>query len=868
MASYRLLAAAAAICGAGYAAAQTTRPAGGPVPDPIEAGEGLSALSRVVQRFDFEEAERAPYTMPFNFYRYIAPDQGFPRFGRMHLASDVAKEGRWSFEFELDGGSLSARVPTAVIPVLPGSDYAVTAWVRTDGLNHSAARVTAQLYDAAHQAISASRAESPLLRTGGLWRQVSVEVIGDHPDAADLVIELELLQAEQHAGPREGDRPLLQDVTGRAWFDDVTVRHQPRIEITTSAPGNVVIAPQAVTLSIMVRDPALEPLTAQVRVEDLDGRALRNSTWALPRGAWRRAMKLNDLDPGWYLAVVDVHDRLHRIARRRLSFMVLAPPRPAPAEGRFGVVLDDEGAGAADTQRLLGILGVSSVLMPLPPGADGDRAERPGRELVLSLPVPGPLVEQPETRAARQWIESSEGVEAQLMKYGLGVSRWVISPGSAMHLPERRLTALVNAVAGALGGFVPDPVVLVPWSAEYELPALPPPHGFWIDVPSFVRPDSLASYASRWPLQRGRIYATLQRLDGDRYAPAERVTDLMLRALHGWRSGIPHMAITAPWSRQGPRGELLPEPALGAWRALAECLEGRRFAGRLPAGPGIECWILAGPGPGDAALVAWTAGAASRMDLRLADGPVEVVDAFGNRRPVPVTDGGHDIAVGPRPVFIEGVDARLVSFLADLRVAPSYVTARHQLHEARLTLGNPWPETISGEVRLRPPEGWRLTPRAHAFAIPPGETAVLPLDLIVNQQAITGPAVIEVEIDLVADAERRLRALAEVEIGMQHVEFAAHWRLDGPEGDLVISQQVTNTGDEPLNLVAYVSAPQLPRQRRPIGVVEPGRSATRTFLVPGGARLLAGKDVHVGIIETGGARLNRVLSISAIATDG
>ena len=107
---------------------------GQPEPDPAST---LPSLSRILRRFDFEEAERAPYTMPLKFYRYVAPDQGFPPFGGMELTDEVAHEGRWSFRFELDGGSLSARVPTAVLPVLPGSDYAVSAWIRTEEMRSS-----------------------------------------------------------------------------------------------------------------------------------------------------------------------------------------------------------------------------------------------------------------------------------------------------------------------------------------------------------------------------------------------------------------------------------------------------------------------------------------------------------------------------------------------------------------------------------------------------------------------------------------------------------------------------------------------------------------------------------------------------------
>ena len=112
--------------------------------------------------------------------------------------------------------------------------------------------------------------------------------------------------------------------------------------------------------------------------------------------------------------------------------------------------------------------------------------------------------------------------------------------------------------------------------------------------------------------------------------------------------------------------------------------------------------------------------------------------------------------------------------------------------------------------------------------------------------------------------------VADVVIGMQDIEFAAHWRLAEPSGDLIVNQYVTNTGTTPVNLVVYVSAPGMPRQQRAIGVLDPGQTATRDFRFVNGAQRLAGKDVYLGIIERGGARLNRVLSIpplpDAVAT--
>ncbi|MCZ6492864.1 MAG: hypothetical protein O6933_02175 [Planctomycetota bacterium] len=72
-----------------WVASLTSIAAGQPTPAP-DGVSILSAQNRLLRQFDFEEAEHAPYTMPINFYHYIAADQGFPPFGRMQLTTGAA----------------------------------------------------------------------------------------------------------------------------------------------------------------------------------------------------------------------------------------------------------------------------------------------------------------------------------------------------------------------------------------------------------------------------------------------------------------------------------------------------------------------------------------------------------------------------------------------------------------------------------------------------------------------------------------------------------------------------------------------------------------------------------------------------------
>ncbi|MCH8165350.1 MAG: hypothetical protein IH889_07050 [Planctomycetes bacterium] len=884
-----------------WVASLTGIAAGQPTPAP-DGGSILSAQNRLLRQFDFEEAEHAPYTMPINFYRYIAADQGFPPFGRMQLTNGAAHHGNWSFGFELDGGSLSARVPTAVIPVFPGGDWVISAWIRTDGLTHARARLAAWLHDTHGNALSESRAQSPLVQTHGRWQRVSVEVRGDDVHAADLVVELQLLQPQQFTWTSHNpDEPLLQDVSGRAWFDDVAVWQRPRIELSTDSTGNVVAPGETPTLNVMVRDLTTDRLTAHLRVEDLDAATVHEETFALPAGTWLRSIDLGRLDGGWYRAVLEVARSDMMVASQTLNFVVL--PESATAgrrelqDNRFGVLLPPIRTGDRSTAvELTRLLGIGSAVIPLSIGASGLGPEHEvipavaetiremrsrNIEITVALPhVSRPLAEQLgiDSRAVLQLVGSDpanwpDKLGEALMTFGLNVQRWQIGvPGTIEGLPVEQMYRLVEAAAASLADYVPEPIILVPWPGELPLPALPPRHGYWITLPYQMNPESLAAHASGWPIGQRPIFALLHQRPADQEPPGVRVIDLVLRALHGWRAGLQRMVITAPWTGPGERrGQIMPDPSFGVWRVLAQQLDGRAFVAELPMADPMRCWILSGPGEDETALVAWCEPTADDptdgvMEMLLAEGHVDVVDAFGNRRTVQRHEGLHSIALGPRPVFIEHVDGRLARFRAAVAIRPGFIPARSEVHDAHLVLANPWDATISGTIRIRPPAGWRITPRLHRFLIRPDEEMSLPISLVFGRSTLPGHTRVEAQIEMTADRDYRLQVHADLEVGMMGIEFSAQWHVakndHGEADDLIITQYVTNRGDQPVNLDAFVLSEAATRLRRAITALDPGQTAVRTFRLTNGVFLLAGKQVRLGVIERDGtARLNRVLEI-------
>ncbi len=861
---------------------ETRSPVGLPPPEAPGAPLALGSLNRMLRWFDFEEAEAAPHEMPIHFYRVPAREQGFPPFGRMRLSRETPHRGRWCFELELEGGSLAARVPGGVLPVLPGSDFVVEAWIRTEGLHHARARIVAEFFDATGNPIAGSRSAGPLLETAGAWTRTAIEMAGSDDSATDLVLEVQVLQPAQYLRPGEQEgEPRLQDLAGRVWFDDLIIWQRPRIELSTASPGNVIEPGEPVSLSLMVRDVLPGQLTAELRVEDFTGATVHAERFVLPQGTWRHELDLGSHDSGWYRAVLDVSDRREVVGTRAVNIVILPQPRrgaAAASRTRFGVVLPPSAmtGDARTTAQLIRRLGARSAVLPASDTVSGNTElrhlarELPGRniELTLALTEPpagasGVLVEL-LARDPKPYRELLSGVA---LSVGLEVPRWLIgTPGALDSVPAQRLGEVLLAARRTIEQSIPAPILLVPFRAEDEAVELPPGFGHWFTVSWELRPESLEQYAANWPLGRSRVDVALELAPAGQYPPRQRVADLVLRMLHGWRAELPHVAFEAPWTRRPHSpATVMPEPAYAVWRTVADELAGRSFGGELTVGDGLRCWILAGPSGDGSALVAWNEHAGAEdaaLRMLLADGPVEIVDVFGNRRTVTRGAEGHEIPLGDLPVFIEGTDDRLARFRSSLTFRPDYVPARHQMHDCVAVLQNPWNIAISGTIRYEPPPEWSISPRTQRFSIQPGGQVELPISLRLGRGAITGPALVEADIDFAADGEYRIRAQAALEIGIDSIEFAAHWRAEGR--DLIVTQIVTNVGEKPLELQGYVSAPDIAQQRRPFAVIAPGRSAVRNFTLVDGVRLLAGRRIHVGVSEKDGtARLNHVLDIPA-----
>src|SRR3954468_20868889 len=92
-----------------------------------------AGVSRVLSTFDFEERRLGNVEdLPMHWTKVDGP--GLPHYVNGRLSSDLARGGKYSFKFELNGGGLVYRYPAGQIRVQTGAHYRVEGFVHTSPL--------------------------------------------------------------------------------------------------------------------------------------------------------------------------------------------------------------------------------------------------------------------------------------------------------------------------------------------------------------------------------------------------------------------------------------------------------------------------------------------------------------------------------------------------------------------------------------------------------------------------------------------------------------------------------------------------------------------------------------------------------------
>lgn len=756
-----LIAAAAVVLAPILAQGQATDP------DGIARPEGARRVTRV---FDFEEPTN-PDEIPAGWVRAIDNPRadtrrpGFPSHNEPLFDFTVGASGTTSVRLETKGGSTALRLMPGEVAVFVDADYAVTANVRTSGLRNARAFLTARFLDAGLRPIpgTESRSLPAAPDTAGSWAQLTVELGRAAPGAAWLQIDLELLQPDQYLppDPRLGKHEIRrEDVSGAAWFDDVTVLQVPRIRLGTNPPGNIVVAPEPITIEAVVRDLGGDLLTAELIVRDIDGLPVDGHT--APADPSGKPLRWTPRLPafGWYSVELAITAEGRVVARTRTPIAWLSPARSATyaERKRFGLVVDPMqptpediivdaamriGSGfvilpAWDAGLLSSEIGATTA--PRRPGIE--KLLRAGQELTLCIPgapadVAAALAIDPAEMgelarlAPDKWFNPLAQLldlfGQRLLRYQLGPTGtdawfWDSDPGAALQLYRDTLAKVV-----------PGPAIGIPWRAEAQ-PAGPlfdttaPPRGradlVTMTIPIGFEPrDAMQRLAAEWPVgpDSPELTAVIELPDPEIYGRPARAAELARRTLEFWgafggdapgdEARPARLAIVQPWTRHRADDQTVsPSSVMPVLRELISRLDSRRVIGEFPAQPGVRCMILAARRPGGemtrGCLAAWNVSASEAeafVDVTALGSDLHVYDIFGNELAgaVQTVEDRSIVRLGQAPVFIEGAEPYLALFAAGARIEPHFLRAIATEHEGAIVLHNPWPMRITGQVQVK-----------------------------------------------------------------------------------------------------------------------------------------------------------------------
>lgn len=852
-------------------------------------------VNRVLSTFDFEE-RRLGNAEELPMYWEKVEGAAFPHYVNGRLSTDLAHSGRYSFRFDLNGGSLLYRYPAGRIKVRSGAHYRVGAMCRTTVMPAARARMTAFFADIDGLPIEGTvRYSEPYAATSPdeSWKHLEIEMSADEPSAAFLVLELGLLQPDEYAGKSLGERTLhSQDIHGTAWWDDLSVSQVPRVTMTTARPGNIFRRSDPLQLQVLVNDRFTDDLAARLLIRDAEGTTVFQRSGALDMssaetlgpGRKRTRVDLPDLRPGWYEAALEMTSKGQFVGEQTLHLIRLADDAPlTPPDGRFGLIATDlPFEGWADLPDVLPMLSAGRVKLAvwseggdvdtMDPGAFDSLLERLGQRgitptaCLLSLPprvalkVGGPEWTRILTSPTADWQPQLAYLVARHANH---LDRWQLGrDGSDAFVTDPLMRRAYDRVLREFSTLVGTPDVAMPWPAWYELEGQLPAT-VALAVPPSVLPPQVPLYVG--DLRSGRegqnLSLSLEPLDRARYGREMQMRDFAQRVIYALSAGADRIDVPLPLTaeRDGDAIVSHPQEMLLVVRTVLSMLSNATYRGRVPLAEGVEAFLFDRGGQG--ILAVWdrgSTGGAKRLALNL--GPrAASVDLWGNVTPLlrSTTDRGKgevQVNIGPVPTFLVDIDGQQAQMRASVALDRPLLESSFVPHQRRLRFTNPYRQAVGGTVKLKAPAGWTLNPPTFTFTLNPGETFNRDLTIEFPYNSFAGAKTISAEFALQNDTTggNGFSVPITLKLGLSDVGMQSLALRDGP--DVIVQQMISNYGDKPIHYNAFAIYPGQARQERLVTNLAPGQTTVKRYRFSG-AKVEAGTRVRVGVKELEGTRI-------------
>jgi hypothetical protein len=800
---------------------------------------------------------------------------GYPLYVGVTIQEQPGPGGNRVLQIDLDGGGAVALGPP--ITIEPTMACALETWVKTDGLKYDRACVSISFLDAKRQLLQT--VESEKLGKTTPWTKLRVGPVTPQSDAARFAM------VGLHLEPEIPEQ--REDLRGHAAFADVWLGHMPRIVLSTGEASNLFTDANQVKVECTTSGFVRARPVLRLELDDVLGRRLAEmertaEPLPAPAGASGRQVVMGRATwkpplsgAGFYRLHARVKG-LDALYAQSLTIVVIEPLASVPGSP-FGWNLPrlHREADYAQLRPLIAQAGLGWVKLPLwyAPAECGKALDPlmgflerlPGIEPIGVLGTPPEEVRKrlADVRIitaadvfaapAESWSPSLEAVMSRMA----GRVRWwqlgtdhdlsfIDYPRLATRLQEARV------VLSRLGG---DLNLGIPWGWLNQFPATgtssPPWQFLSLSADPSLTAEELACYlaASR----NGRVlhFVELEPLPRNAYPLDLRAIDLVQRMVSGKIHGADAMFVPQPIGSQ--RGLLADDGTVGElflpWRTVALLLGGANYVGSLELPGGSTNHVFTWGG--SATLVVWNNNPVEEV-LYFGD-HVRQYDLWGRSSLPPTRAQGQGVAVGPRPIFLTGVNEPIARWRMAMGLTVRRIeSVQGRPHDNVLQLKNTFSQAISGRATFVGQEGLVIEPRQFDFHLARGEAFQRPFQITLTTEAISGRHPLRVDFEVQAEQTYRFAAYRSIDVGLGDVYLEARTHLNA-RGDLVVEQEFFNTTSQKVTFRCQLFAPGRQLQTSDILDLATGR-AVRTYLLPHGEELI-GRSLWVRATEVGGPRV-------------
>jgi hypothetical protein len=620
-----------------------------------------------------------------------------------------------------------------------------------------------------------------------------------------------------------------------------------------------------------------------------------------------------EVGTGWFQASLEMVSHGQFVCRQTMNFVHLADNAPAALpDQRFGVnAADLPFDGWSQLPAILPIIGAGRVKLSVW-SKDGDIQEGGRDEFDQLLSQLGELGIVPTaclsdlppvikrklpTGAWSDLLTANRQLWQPQLAYLIArhadhLQRWQIgADGSDLFVRDPQMSRVYSLLYTEFANLMDKPDLAMPWPAWYELEGQAP-----ATIAMYVKPEVLPSQlplyindlkppaeggfmgnrsASQLGARSQNLSLYLEPISREKYGREVQIADFVQRIAYALSADAQRIDFRLPFSiqRVGDRVMSQPDELLLVARTMMTTLGGAIFRGQIPLATGVDAFLFDKDGQG--IILLWDRGISSgklrRLALNLGEHP-RSIDMWGNTTPLiqptasesASTDGdgksgGALVQVGTMPIFLVDIDVYLAQMRASLSIDDPKLESTFKPHTRHIRFTNPYRQSISGMVRLRPPPGWTLNPPSMTYSLNPGETFDQEVSIEFPYNSFAGTKIIRADVSVQSDKNSTFSVPIVLKLGLSDVGLQTLALRDG--NDVVVQQIITNYGEKPINYTAYAIFPGQARQERLVIDLASGATTIKKYRFVNAA-LVPGAKARSGIKETDGVRvLNNQVAI-------